>query len=185
MAYSDGSPRDCNVRKEPCCPCDPQHGLLNLVLRLCSIHISARGWAVLFSELQGFLEAQVPIQKEPASLARRLGLHKPCPTVCGKKITGPEEHLTDSCEASVLVLHLHLVPVPHPWFLSLQTEVRPNTEFPSPAGMLGGPGKVLMALVISTRPTSIVSSGFRLTTNCGVLKVLKAQTSIMNSKLLP
>lgn len=70
------------------------------------------GWTVLFSEQQGFLEVQVPVQKEPASLARLLGLHKLYLTDYGKKMTGPKEHLTESHEASVLVLLLHLFPEP-------------------------------------------------------------------------
>lgn len=65
---------------------------------------------MLLSEQQGFLKTQVPVQKDPASLARFLGLHKPHLPVCDKKMTGPEEHLTESREASVLVLLFHLFP---------------------------------------------------------------------------
>lgn len=79
-----------------------------------SVHIHIHLGAGLCSsrEQQGFLEAQVPVQKEPASLARLLGLHKPHLTACGKKMTGPKEHLTESHEASGLVLLLHLFPEP-------------------------------------------------------------------------
>ena len=69
------------------------HTPVHLGVRLCSS-----------TEQQGFLEAQVPVQKEPASVARLLGLHKPHLAVCGKKMTGPKEHLTESREASGLVL---------------------------------------------------------------------------------
>lgn len=65
---------------------------------------------MLFREHQGFLKMQVPVQKEPASLARLPGLHKPRLPVCDKKMTGPEEHLTESHEASALVLLLYRFP---------------------------------------------------------------------------